>query len=162
MKFIVLFGLTLLNIIFAENPFRILGVAPYLKLTKIQKIYKNHLEKLNISDKDEFRRKVERLKKAYDDIKSSRKVEYEEIEDNIVSGLFHLLEQCSISIVLAWLIIVIIFNIISITKNFLRNYYFVVFICIIFYNIYDVFFYYKLHYDSVNMTFFFSIFMMYK
>ena len=158
MKFILIFGLSILNFIISENPYRVLGVAPYQKLSKIKKVFRNLFEKQNISDKEEYRRKTERLKKAYEDIKSSRKVEHEEIEDNILSGIMHLLEQCLISLFLAWLFINIIFKIISFAKGFIRNFYDILLIAIIFYNIYDIFFYYKLRYDSVYVTFFFSLF----
>jgi hypothetical protein len=129
-----------------------LGVAPYQRLSKIKKIYKNLLKNQNSSEVEEFRKASERLKKAYDDIKSSRKVEHEEIEDNILSGLVHLLEQCFISVSLAWIFLAFIYKSISIIRILLTSYLKLIIFTIVVYNIYDVFVYHKLYWDSILVT----------
>lgn len=150
--FLIFLGIISLDTIVSENPYRVLGVAPFHKLSKIRKIYKNHIRSLNEFDRDDYRRKSDRLKKAYEEIKSSRKVEHEEIEDNILSGLVHLLEQCFISVCLAWIFITVIHKLLYFSKHFLVNNKEIILASIVLYNIYDNFLYDKLMHDSVNVT----------
>jgi hypothetical protein len=150
--FLIFFGIISLDTIVSENPYRVLGVAPYQRLFKISKIYKDHIKRLNESDKDDYRRKTDRFKKAYDEIKSSRKVEHEEIEDNILSGLIHLLEQCFISVCLAWIFITAILKLLYFSKHFLVKNKDIILASIVLYNIYDTFLYHKLMHDTVHVT----------
>jgi hypothetical protein len=155
--FFIFLAIISLDTIVTENPYRVLGVAPYQRLSKIRKIYKDHIKRLNESDRDDYRRRTDRFKKAYEEIKSSRKVEHEEIEDNILSGLIHLLEQCFISVCLSWIFITALFKLLYFSKHFLVKNKEIILASIVLYNIYDNFLYHILMHETVHVTFSFML-----
>lgn len=92
------------QIILCENPYRIIGLAPYNSIeevrTKCKKLVKTYHPDKYKGDKDEARLKFDRIQKACKEIKDSRS---DEKDDE--SGFTTALKKCILSCIVSLLII---------------------------------------------------------
>jgi len=87
----------------SENPYRILGIAPWYTMTEIKDEYHRlmkiiHPDKVQgVKEKEEARRKFDKIQRAYLEIKEARN---EEKGDSQVSGLYLAIKKCFYSIII--------------------------------------------------------------
>lgn len=137
MKYGLLIEIVFLFRIYICNPYSVLGVAPYYSMKDIKEKYlelmaQNHPEKITLNT-DDMKTNYEKIQKAYEEIRLSRKDEDDDDESSAAGYLFAI-KKCFWSIFFGVVIVLLLYLAVSLAYEILNfTYRFIVILIFIFF-----------------------------
>ncbi len=139
--FLIILSLYMIgNSLSYKNPYQTLKVGSFHSLPYIYKSYLDLINSVNNSNTTISMDKLYLIKKAYIEIKVSRRKEKEEGDDEPIIGLIKVGKQCTIALIIFYITLSVVYYALKFARFVLLKLYFVLIVNIVIFNILQTFF----------------------